>query len=126
MNQQRRSAPWITATLVALLALTSSCSDKPTNPGNGSGGVGTRELDSGNLLNGEQYMHTFANSGTFGYHCTIHPGMTGSVTVVGGAAMAASVTITDFQFTPSTVSVAPGGTVTWTNNGATAHTVTSN
>jgi plastocyanin len=34
------------------------------------------------------------------------------------------VSIVDFSFTPASVTVTPGGTVTWTNNGATAHTVT--
>jgi plastocyanin len=51
--------------------------------------------------------------------------MTGSVTVVNGAPMTASVSITDNVFTPGTASVAPGGTVTWTNNGNALHTVTS-
>jgi len=36
-----------------------------------------------------------------------------------------SVTISDFQFTPATLQVAQGTTVTWTNNGPTNHTTTS-
>jgi plastocyanin len=43
------------------------------------------------------------------------------------AALAASVSITDFQFTPATVTIHAGDSVTWTNNSAagTPHTSTS-
>lgn len=37
----------------------------------------------------------------------------------------ASVAIVDFAFDPGSVSVAAGGTVTWTNQGATVHTVSA-
>ena len=37
----------------------------------------------------------------------------------------ASVTIQDFTFTPATVTIKAGTTVRWTNNGPSAHTVTS-
>jgi plastocyanin len=37
----------------------------------------------------------------------------------------ASVTIQDFTFTPATVTIKAGSTVRWTNNGPSAHTVTS-
>ncbi|HLG72390.1 MAG TPA: cupredoxin family copper-binding protein [Chloroflexota bacterium] len=36
-----------------------------------------------------------------------------------------AVTIADFQFTPATMQVAQGTTVTWTNNGPSNHTATS-
>lgn len=39
------------------------------------------ELDSPMLSNGETYQHIFNTNGTFGYHCTVHPGMTGTVSV---------------------------------------------
>ena len=42
------------------------------------------------------------------------------------AAASASVTISDFKFTPSSVTVNVGDTVTWTNNGPTVHTATAN
>jgi len=84
-----------------------------------------RELDSGNIGNGGTYSHTFANAGTYNYFCTIHgAGMAGTVTVANGQPASAAVTIEDNLFNPATVSVAPGGTVTWTNTGTT-HTVTS-
>ncbi len=36
---------------------------------------------------------------------------------------AATVTISDFQFTPATVNISKGGTVTWVNQGPSTHTV---
>ncbi|MCA9347610.1 cupredoxin family copper-binding protein [Candidatus Saccharibacteria bacterium] len=36
---------------------------------------------SGNLANGDSYSFTFNTSGTFEYHCSIHPSMTGKVVV---------------------------------------------
>ena len=42
------------------------------------------------------------------------------------AAATRSVTISDFEFTPATVNVSVGDTVTWTNRGPTAHTATAN
>jgi LPXTG-motif cell wall-anchored protein len=41
------------------------------------------------------------------------------------AAANGSVTITDFQFTPSSISIDQGDTVTWTNNGPTPHSATA-
>jgi plastocyanin len=37
--------------------------------------------DSGDLAQGKTYSFTFDTVGTFKYHCTIHPDMTGTVTV---------------------------------------------
>ena len=39
-------------------------------------------------------------------------------------AASVSVTITDFDFSPKTVSIGVGETVTWTNQGPTVHTAT--
>jgi plastocyanin len=36
---------------------------------------------SGPLNNGGTFSYTFSSSGTYAYYCTIHPSMTGSVTV---------------------------------------------
>lgn len=33
------------------------------------------------LPSGGTYIHTFATAGSFPYHCTIHPGMNGTITV---------------------------------------------
>ncbi|HEY7801760.1 MAG TPA: plastocyanin/azurin family copper-binding protein, partial [Dehalococcoidia bacterium] len=38
-------------------------------------------FDSGNLPAGQTFTETFPAAGTFTYHCTIHPSMTGSVVV---------------------------------------------
>jgi plastocyanin len=43
----------------------------------------------------------------------------------GTAPKMVSATIKDFEFGPATVTVAVGGTVTWTNNGPSTHTVTA-
>lgn len=41
------------------------------------------------------------------------------------AAASDSVTIADFSFTPATITINQGDTVTWTNNGPTSHSATS-
>lgn len=38
-------------------------------------------FDSGNLATGDTFEHTFDAAGTFTYHCSIHPNMTGTVIV---------------------------------------------
>jgi plastocyanin len=38
-------------------------------------------FDSGQLAPGKSFSKTFAAAGTFNYHCSIHPSMTGVVTV---------------------------------------------
>lgn len=38
-------------------------------------------FDSGNIAAGGTYSHTFSTAGTYKYHCTLHSGMTGTVTV---------------------------------------------
>jgi plastocyanin len=45
-------------------------------------------FDSETLQPGQSFSFTFANVGTFSYHCEIHPSMTGSVTVGGGVGAA--------------------------------------
>ena len=84
-----------------------------------------RELNSGTIATNGTYSHTFANAGTYNYFCTIHgAGMAGTVIVAMGQAASASVSIGNNFYSPASVSSAPGGTVTWTNNGS-PHTVTS-
>jgi LPXTG-motif cell wall-anchored protein len=41
------------------------------------------------------------------------------------AAASGSVTVADFQFTPAQITINQGDTVTWTNNGPTAHSATA-
>ena len=112
---------------------------------------------------GQVFSHTFTTAGTFGYNCTFHGGMTGTVIVQaadgsvpppapgagapapapGAAAPApgapapapppgtpapatASVSLANSAFAPASVTIAVGGTVTWTNNDTMPHNVTSN
>lgn len=46
----------------------------------------TNAFSSGSLVNGATYSYTFSIAGTFPYSCTIHPSMTGTVTVTGAPA----------------------------------------
>jgi plastocyanin len=38
-------------------------------------------FDSGDLRPNQSFSHTFQGVGAFGYHCEIHPNMTGTITV---------------------------------------------
>jgi plastocyanin len=49
----------------------------------------------------------------------------GGSTADGGTASGTEVTIKDLAFTPATLTVAVGSTVTWTNEDAATHTVTA-
>lgn len=113
--------------VAALLAVATipacSKSSKPTSPGV------SKELNSGDIAPGTSSPHLFASLGSFPYHCTHHPVMTGTVTVAAAGPMAVAVQIISSSaggFSPATVTVAQGGTVTWTNNDGGTHTVTSN
>jgi plastocyanin len=48
-----------------------------------------------------------------------------SAAAPGGSSAGGAVAIIDFAFQPASISVPKGTTVTWTNTGATAHTVTA-
>jgi LPXTG-motif cell wall-anchored protein len=48
----------------------------------------------------------------------------GVVVLSAAPALAASVSAVDFKFVPKTITVSVGTTVTWSNNGQSAHTVT--
>lgn len=78
--------------------------------------------------NGGTWSYTFNTIGEFDYFCTFHPAMKGKVSVTAAGPMTASVNIVEapaFGYSPATVNVKVGGTVTWTNTGAQHHTVTS-
>jgi plastocyanin len=117
------------ATALALTLVLPACSNNnnsytPTTP------PPTAELSSGNLAPGMVYQHTFANAGTYPYHCTIHAAMTGNQVVVdaGSAVDSAVVNIVSMTapgFSPSSVTIKPGGRVRWINTHTTTHTVTS-
>ncbi|TMF00472.1 MAG: hypothetical protein E6I52_13435 [Chloroflexi bacterium] len=115
-----------------------------------TGGV----FDSGHLALGQSYTHTFNQVGSFTYKCTYHANMHGTIvvggaatptlsptpaltltltppaldTTVAGAALAPSsgaVSIVNYVYQPSTLTVAVGAVVTWTNMDVDAHTATS-
>jgi hypothetical protein len=119
---------------VALLAVLGvgacSKSGSPTAPYGGGGGTGT-PFNLGPFGLNQSATLTFANAGTFGYHCIPHQamGMTGSVQVEAGGADSAVVQIaaSGLTYTPPTTHIRPGGHVRWVNASAsTVHTVTSN
>ena len=69
---------------------------------------------------GETHEVTFPDAGSFGYQCLTHgSSMSGTVNVVAGGAAAASVTVGEVgtvvqnKFDPETVTIKPGGKVTW-------------
>lgn len=107
--------------------------------------------DSGFLFAGDTYTKTFSAAGSFSYFCTLHPEMTGTITITAGApppagsdpppastppvetppapppAVAGSgdVNIVDNSFGPATITVSAGATLSWLNKGALPHTVTA-
>ena len=134
--------PVRTLAAVALLALLAiaSCSKNPTSPygggsgngGGGGGGGGGTAFNMGPFGLGQSASLTFANAGTFGYHCIPHRamGMVGEVLVDAQGTDSALVHIGaggGFSFTPTTAHIKAGGHVRWVNeSNLTIHTVTSN
>jgi len=78
------------------------------------------KFDSGNMVKGDEFSFTFSSAGVYPYHCKYHPNMTGKIIVTN------QVTIANFKFTPSTLTIKVGSSVTWINNDAATHTATSN
>ncbi len=114
--------------VIGVMAAVWACSSK-NNPASPSGGGGP-ELSSGPVPPGGVYQHVFATAGAFAYHCTIHAAMTGnSVTVSAGgmndSAFVQIVSSTAPGFSPSSVTIKPGGHVRWINADTVTHTVTS-
>jgi plastocyanin len=94
--------------------------------GHGHGAAGAEAgFDSGTLMPGGTFTHTFPDEGTFEYYCRFHP-MQGTVRVTTGGPAAASVSIKDGpgRYDADDVTIRPGGTVTWTHQGAEPHTAT--
>jgi len=121
---------------VALAIAACNGSNSPTAPygggnaGGGGNGGGT-SFNLGPFAIGQSAQLTFANAGTFGYHCITHQslGMVGTVQVDASGADSALVQVgaSGYTFTPSTAHIKPGGHVRWVNaSGMTDHTVTSN
>jgi plastocyanin len=104
---------------------------------------GPEELKSDDLNAGSSWTHTFTKVGTYAYvdkenenNAALH----GTVTVKSGAAStpgvpgapaapaptSVAVTLAGKAFSPASVTVAVGGTVTWTNKDSMPHNVTAN
>jgi len=123
----------VSAVLAASALIGCSKSSSPTSPygvgsnGGGNTNSGNTPFDSGTLTAPVSYVRVFPAAGTVGYHCNFHVsmGMSGTVTVVAGAADSVVVSASGTSFTPPAVSVKPGGYVRWSVTGGT-HTVTSN
>ncbi len=108
--------------------------------------AGDRSFDSGLMQVGSTFVRTFTTPGTYAYLCLLHPDMTGTVAVraVDGGAPPpppaptptprptpaptqppGGVRIVDFAYSPASVDVVAGTTITWVNAGAALHTVTA-
>jgi plastocyanin len=89
------------------------------------GAAQTDTFQSQDLGHGATFSHVFATAGTVNYHCKIHGMMMAGTVVVDPAAPAGdrAVAIGDNFFTPPSVSLRPGATVTWTNGGNFDHIV---
>src|SRR5438093_12461576 len=116
----------VLASVALVLALPACRDDKVTNPAPGKG------LDSPSLLGAtsgsQNYIHAFANTGTYPYHCRYHTSNSerGTVIVVDGGQDSAFVSIFEGAYHPSSLTVRPNGQVRWQNfDDGTHHTVTS-
>ena len=95
-------------------------------------------FDSGLFAPETEFSHTFEEVGEYPYFCMVHPWMSGLVIVQEAPGKDTGATVlnpvgtsvpgceeTDECFIPSVVTVDVGGAVTWINEDAAAHTVTS-
>lgn len=119
----------LTVALVVGVVVLGCNSSSPTAPGGGGGpvsGSGNTPFNSGSLGANGTFSHVFPTAGTVGYHCNFHAsmGMVGTVVVANGGPASANVTGSGTSFSPSSVTIMPGGTVHWTIASGT-HTVTS-
>jgi FtsP/CotA-like multicopper oxidase with cupredoxin domain len=89
------------------------------------GGTSEYAFQSKSLGPGDTFSFTFGTTlDTCHYICAIHgASMAGEVQVVPGGRPARAVTIRDNLFDPASVTIGPGGTVTWTNQGSNRHIV---
>ena len=66
-------------------------------------------FDTGTLRAGQSGSHTFTSAGTFAYHCTLHPFMRGTVTVLAASTAAPSSGSTPPTTAPAAPAAAPPG-----------------
>ena len=118
----------LVSVLAVLGAAACSQSHSPTAP-YGGGGTST-SFNLGPFAIDQSAQLTFANAGTFGYHCIPHRtmGMVGSVQVdaSGSDSAVVQIALSGLSFTPAAAHVKTGGHVRWVNaSSLTVHTVTS-
>lgn len=97
-------------------------------------------FDSGLMQTGRTFAYTFNQPGTYQYFCTLHPDMTGVVTVPSAdgdvpppeapppappPGISGDVQAIDFAFAPANMTVPAGSTITWVNTGVALHTATA-
>lgn len=115
--------PLVRTLLPAALLALAALAFVGSGPASAAGG----DFDSGRLFTGATYSHTFDEAGTFPYRCTLHAKMDGTLTVDPEAAATGNVTVRmlDNRFDPATLTIAPGTTVTWINEGRQPHDAVS-
>ena len=72
---------------------------------------------------GDSFAHTFEEPVEIAYHDHLDPSRKGSVHVEEGGNLSAEIIIDASGYVPTTIRVAPGGTVTWRNTDDRTHTV---
>ncbi|MBY6037347.1 hypothetical protein KUV80_11805 [Fictibacillus nanhaiensis] len=77
------------------------------------------------LKKGEKVTYTFPDEGVYMIHCDPHPVMKMKVTVQADAEKSGSIAldIADYEYSEKEVVVAPGTTITWTNQDVAQHNV---
>ncbi len=125
------------AAAIVVVAFIASCGGSKSADGVTAPVNGPKELNSGSIAPGGAFAHKFVNAGTYGYHCSFHASMSGLKVIVDASAPAADTvaavsiigTSAPPGFSPASLTIRPGGVVTWTNNDTgiygMAHTVTS-
>ncbi len=96
-------------------------------------------FDSGFIASGDTYSRTFDVPGTYQIFCTIHPEMSAAVIVpgAGGAVpppapppppppvtVGGDIQVFDFGYSPASITLPVGTTLSWVNTGVALHTVT--
>lgn len=90
---------------------------------------GTEVLfESGNIAPDGTFSYTFQEEETVEYYCRIHaPDMQGVVTVTAGANISGQDTVemSNNQFIPSQITIAPNTEIVWVNTGNEVHSIAS-
>jgi|GEM_PF-2145268 len=99
-------------------------SDSQSSDDQGGSGSLTQLATSQLLDKGKTYNYTFKDEGNYTIICSIHPSMVMNIQVKADAGSSKkTVDIQNFAFKPAKMTIAPGTTVTWTNDDTTQHTV---